>query len=279
MADYRRSLNILREEWESCTKCDLGEQRVDVNGKFVFGEGVGARGIMFIGEGPGQTEEEIGRPFVGPSGEILRDAIEALHITNYYITNVVACRSCAQGIGSDGQPLFRTNRTTGIQTPWIKDQPPTNPQMLACTPRLLEEIYLVDPYLIVALGSEASKALLGSAFSSITKDHGNAKEMLVPGAWFVPALTAKKKAWLRKIKGQYIMPTLRHQVRYWVMPTFHPSFVLRNHADQRVGNVLDLFMQDLKKARSTYNRYMLEVHQINMTEADSTPSDVLPGEQ
>jgi len=181
VADYRRPLHVLKEEWETCTKCDLGTRREEEQGEFVFGEGVGSRGIMFIGEGPGEKEEYEGRPFVGPSGKILRNAIEALGIANYYVSNVVACRSCAQGFSSEGQPLFKTNRLTGHQEPWIKDQPPTIPQAQACLPRLLEEIYLVDPHIIVTLGSEASKALLGSAFSSITKDRGPPKEIQVPG--------------------------------------------------------------------------------------------------
>jgi uracil-DNA glycosylase len=279
MADYRKSLNVLRGEWEGCTKCELGERREEVNGEFVFGEGVGERGIMFIGEGPGEKEEYAGRPFIGASGKVLRDAIEALGIANYYISNVVSCRSCAQGMSSEGQPIFRKNRLTGHKEPWIKDQPPTNPQMEACMPKLLEEIYLVDPHVIVTLGTEASKAVLGSAFSGILKDRGSAKEVLVPGAWSVPALTAKKRAWRRKVRGEYIMPTMKHQVRYWCLPTFHPSYVLRNHADQRQGNVVDLFIQDLKVAVSAYNRFVLEVHQINLAEAAIAPADILPGDE
>lgn len=278
MPDYRRTLTILRDEWVDCTECALGVRRKELDKKFVSGEGVGHRGIMFIGEGPGEHEEHYGRPMVGPSGKVLRDAIEALGVTNYYISNVVACRSCAQGTSSDGEPLFRTDRRTGIKTPWIKDQPPIIPQMNACLPRLLEEIYLVDPHVIVTLGSEATKALVGSSFSSITKSRGTAVEVLIPGAWHVSSLTAKKRLWLRKVKGEHIMPTVQHQVRYWCLPTFHPSFVLRNHADQRQGNVVDLFIQDLKLALATYNRYMLDVHRINLSEAEVTPADILPGD-
>lgn len=66
MADYRRSLQELKEEWSSCTKCELGQRRKEVEGEFVFGEGVGGRGIMFIGEGPGSLRRRTEDPSSDP---------------------------------------------------------------------------------------------------------------------------------------------------------------------------------------------------------------------
>ncbi len=94
MADARKTLSILREEWESCTSCNLGVLREANRGRFVFGEGR-TNGIMFIGEGPGKVEEEEGRSFIGPSGEILRGILKKLGIQDAYTTYLVACRSCS----------------------------------------------------------------------------------------------------------------------------------------------------------------------------------------
>lgn len=257
--DIRKSLPVLREEWEGCTACDLGVRREAVNGSFVFGEGI-LGGIMFIGEGPGSEEEELGRPFADRSGELLRHTIERLGLSNCsYITNVVSCRSCAQAYDNEGQPRYRKNYRTKIMEPVINDQPPTPAQMAACLPRLHEEIYLVDPVLIVTLGGAAAQALLNRAVS-IQSEAGSAVTVKVPGAGRVPVLTEKKQQWLRKVRGQLVMPTKQSEVEYLALPLMHPSFVLRNSKDARWKNPVQLFAEGMRTAATLYNRYMYEVY-------------------
>jgi len=258
MQDYRKTLDQLRDEWSECTMCDLGKRRADVGGSFVFGEGH-RRGVMFIGEGPGSVEEEEGRPFVGPSGRVLRDAIMMLGLDNFYISNLVSCRSCAQAYDNQGNPITRYDRRTKTRYPLIKDEPPIPLHIKMCSDRLYEEIYLVDPFLIVALGAEAAKALRGKPVS-IMSEHGHIESIEIPGAWRVASLTAKRKKWLRKVKGNVSFPTEQNKVRYPMMPILHPAYVLRRKDDKRPGNPLQCFTTDMKNAASLYYRYREEVY-------------------
>lgn len=259
VVDARKTLKALREEWSTCTRCDLGVRREEVSGEFVFGEGT-RRGIMFIGDGPDKVDEEEGHPFVGKSGEVLQSAISNLGITNYWITNCVSCRSCAQAYTSEGQPITSKARGSQERLPVIRDQPPLPSQSAACLARLHEEIYLVDPILIVALGSEAASILRGKPVS-LSKDRGNTEMISVPGAWHVPVLTEKKKVWGRKVHGEWAMPTTANMVRYLMLLTLHPAYdVLRSHGDQRPGNPVQRFVEDMKKAVGIYDRYMTEVY-------------------
>ena len=133
--DYHKSLLVLKNDWQDCTACELGQQREAKGGAFVFGEGF-TRGIMFIGEGPGKDEEAEGRPFIGKSGKILRHIIARLNIERYYITNIVSCRSCGLAYDTEGNPKYRRDYATKQMVPWIQDQPPTPSQMATCMPRL-----------------------------------------------------------------------------------------------------------------------------------------------
>lgn len=260
MPDFRSSLQVLKETWEDCTKCSLGVRRKEVKGQFVFGEGA-ARGIMLIGEGPGIDEEASGKPFVGRSGEILKAVIDKLGLTNLcYITNTVACRSCAEAFNSEGQPILKYERLFGEVRHLVRDEPPTPMQIAACLPRLYEEIYLVDPVLIVTLGAEAAKAIISERSFSILNERGKAREIRIPGAWSLPDLTNKKKVWLRKAKGEYVMPTVQNEVRYLMLPTLHPAYVLRRVEDRSFKNPMDTFLQDMREAAAIYDRYMLETY-------------------
>ena len=274
MADYRYSLQTVKDAWEGCTSCDLGVRRQSVGGRFVFGEGA-PRGIMFIGEGPGENEEAEGRPFVGKSGMILRQVIDKLGLNGAcYITNVVSCRSCSQAYNGEGQAVMRYDRTTKTRVPFIKDDAPTPLQMATCLPRLYEEIYLVDPVLIVTLGAEAAKAIISERSFSVTSERGKAREVRIPGAWHVPSLTDKKKAWLRRVRGQDVMPTVRRNVRYLMLPTLHPAYVLRRQADQSYKNPLDMFLMDLKLAASIYDDYLEKSFGVNQQEREVTIKDL-----
>jgi uracil-DNA glycosylase len=256
--NFHKSLPQLREEWSECERCDLGVQRIVKGGAFVFGEGQ-PRGIMFIGEGPGKTEEATGRPFTGKSGQLLRAAIQKLGLERVYISNVVACRSCGQTYDGEGNPRFRKDRKTGILIPDIQDRPPFPTQMQACLPRLYEEIYLVDPVLIVALGAEAAKILSRQAVS-IVSSNGALMTISIPGAGSHPVVTDKKKEWAHKIKKQWVAPVAQNTVQYLMIPVVHPAYVLRRQSDQRLENPTQKFADGLKRAAAIYDHYILTTY-------------------
>jgi uracil-DNA glycosylase len=252
--DARKPLTKLREEWSSCIKCSLGEKRIEREGQFVFGQGF-AHSVMLVGEGPGIDEEQQGTPFVGRSGKLLRRVLSVLGLSDYYLTNVVCCRSCELRTDASGQTMFRKDWKTGISLPMYKDEPPTPPQKLACRPRLLEEIYIVDPIIIVGLGGPACEALLGHSVT-ITRDHGETARIAIPGASYRPVLTEKKQQWLRKVGGVYQAPVEQNEVYYYFIPTLHPAYVVRELPDKGPNNAFQKFVADLRKAVRTYDSYL-----------------------
>ena len=122
------------EELEDCRKCRLCEHRSHI----VPGEGNPNAALMFIGEGPGQEEDRLGRPFVGRSGELLTRMIHAIGIerSDVYICNVVKCRP-------------------------PNNRQPTPEEMAACLPHLRGQVALVRPRVILLLGATAVAAVLG----------------------------------------------------------------------------------------------------------------------
>ena len=128
------TLEQLHEEIKRCTKCPLHKTRRNA----VPGEGSGRLGIMIVGEAPGSSEDEQGRPFVGAAGNLLNRALSALGVErgDLYITNVVKCRP-------------PENRT------------PTREEVAACLPYLLRQIEILRPRRIIALGAVSAGALLG----------------------------------------------------------------------------------------------------------------------
>jgi DNA polymerase len=152
---------------KECYLCELSKTRKNV----VFGEGDINTKLMFVGEGPGATEDNTGRPFVGRAGELLTKMIEnVLNIprSSVYIANIVKCRP-------------PNNRV------------PTAKEALTCKPYLQKQIEIIKPKLIVTLGSTAYNYLTNDT-TAISKVRGNLFDMK----------------------------------DYWVLPTFHPSYLLRN---------------------------------------------------
>ncbi|HPR54753.1 MAG TPA: uracil-DNA glycosylase [Deltaproteobacteria bacterium] len=127
-------LSRLRREILDCDACPLSRTRKNV----VFGEGDPHAALMFIGEGPGAVEDETGRPFVGPAGELLTRIIKAMGLKreDVYIANIVKCRP-----------------------PGNRDPHPE--EVAACIGYLHEQIDAIRPKIIVALGRIASHTLLG----------------------------------------------------------------------------------------------------------------------
>lgn len=174
------SLDEIKANIGDCKKCRLHELRKTI----VFGEGDPNAKLMFIGEGPGQDEDLTGRPFVGRAGQLLTRIIEAMNLKReqVYIANIVKCRP-------------PNNRTPG------------DDEVASCSPYLMEQISVIKPKIIVALGSPATCML----FNKKVK---------------ISEVRGKFYDWMNGIK---------------LMPTFHPAYLLRNPVDKR------LVWDDMKK--------------------------------
>lgn len=122
-----------------CTACRLHQQRRNI----VLGEGDVPCDVLFVGEAPGKAEDLRGRPFVGPSGRLLRIAIERAcnlqHIKQprIFITNIVACRPCEERFGP--------NRA------------PEPDECIACRPRLVDEVVASRARKVILLGEIAAR--------------------------------------------------------------------------------------------------------------------------
>lgn len=251
--DFNKTLPVLRQQWEQCQACELGQRRALEGGAFVFGEGV-PHSIMLIGEGPGKDEEKEGRPFIGKSGQILRDVLLALNMQDIvYITNVVACRSCAHAHDGEGKPQYYNDNK-----PRIVDQPPSPLHVQACSDRFYEEIYLVDPVLIVTLGGSAAEKLLGRSVT-VTTECGSTHTAKIPGASHAAVLTEKRKQWRRKIRGEWVQPITQNMVEYHCIVNLHPAYVARYLEDRRPGAPAEMFYRTMQKARDIFVKYMEEV--------------------
>ena len=167
----------LEESIKGCQKCKLCKTRQNI----VFGTGNKNAKLMFIGEGPGADEDRLGEPFVGRAGKLMNLAFEALGIDRkeVYIANVVKCRP-------------PSNRN------------PEDDEATACLNYLRNQVILVQPEVIVLLGSVALKNIL-------SKEYG---------------ITASRGKWLEK-KG----------IKY--MPTWHPAALLRDET-KKIDFIKDL---------------------------------------
>lgn len=133
-ADRAAALRIIREEIGDCTRCALHTGR----NKIVFGDGSPNARLMFVGEGPGADEDAQGIPFVGRAGQLLNNMITAMGLKReeVYIANVVKCRPPG-------------NRT------------PEPDEANTCSPFLFQQIDVIRPDVLVALGATAATYLMG----------------------------------------------------------------------------------------------------------------------
>ena len=130
-----------------CQGCDLYQHATQT----VFGLGPASATVMLVGEQPGDQEDRQGKPFVGPAGKVLDDALEAAGINRAetYVTNAV---KHFKFVPAERGPR-RIHKTPGAT------------EILACRPWLLAEMARVAPKVLVVLGATAGKALLGSTFT------------------------------------------------------------------------------------------------------------------
>jgi DNA polymerase len=147
----RPTLPRVREASKECTACDLHKKGTQT----VFGEGTSSAEVMMVGEQPGDKEDLAGKPFVGPAGRILDEALEAARIDRktVYVTNVVK--------------HFKW-RPRGKQRLHEK---PNAVEIAACRFWLDLELSLVKPKVVVCLGATAAQALIGRTFR-VTRDRG-----------------------------------------------------------------------------------------------------------
>lgn len=159
-----RSLATLRRAAESCVGCELFKRGTQV----VFGEGPKDARLMLIGEQPGDQEDRVGRPFVGPAGGLLARVLAevALDRGEVYVTNAV----------KHFKWELRGKRRLHVR--------PSAAEIQACRGWLLAEISLIQPAMIVCLGATAAQGFLGRKFS-ILKSRGEVFENLPWAPWFM----------------------------------------------------------------------------------------------
>jgi len=138
------ALKVVAEEASTCTRCDLYKRAT----RTVFGEGQPGSKLFLVGEQPGDQEDQRGAPFVGPAGRVLDDALAAAGVDRgkVYVTNAV--KHFKWTPRGKRRVHERPNRT----------------EMLACRHWLDQELDLVDPEVVIALGATAGQAMWGSGF-------------------------------------------------------------------------------------------------------------------
>ncbi len=182
----------LRQRAMACLKCPhLAASRKTV----VFGVGDINSPLMFVGEAPGADEDEQGEPFVGKAGQLLTKIIQTMGLTRdtVYIGNILKCRPDTPGQSAGNRK-------------------PTPEEMKTCIPYLHEQIDLIRPKVIVALGATAVEGLLGKTIG------------------------------ITKLRGQW--QTYRGTP---LMPTYHPAFLLRNQALSEKRKVWEDMLQVMER--------------------------------
>src|SRR5919197_2422532 len=191
-SDKARILASIRERVGGCTKCGhLARSRTQT----VFGVGNPDAEIMFIGEAPGADEDLQGEPFVGRAGQLLTKIIRAMGFAreDVYIANVLKCRPDMPA-GAYG------NRA------------PTPAEMQMCRPYLVEQIDIIQPKVVVALGAVAVEGLLGA------------------------------RGTMRELRGRW------HSYNGTpLMITYHPAYLLRNQAPSEKRKVWEDMLQVLER--------------------------------
>jgi DNA polymerase len=191
-AGRERELARLRREAAGCRRCDLWKRATQT----VFGSGPANVRLMLVGEQPGDQEDKVGEPFVGPAGQLLRKALvtAGLDPAQVYLTNAV----------KHFKWIERGKRR-------IHDRP-NRDEILACRAWLDDEVAVVKPTAIVALGATAASALIGSS-ARVMRDRG-------------------------KLFDSRLAPI--------VTLTVHPSSILRAPDALARKQALALFVRDLK---------------------------------
>ena len=188
-------LNNLKEKIKNINNCELKNNAKQI----VFSDGNFKSSIMIVGEGPGQKEDEIGKPFVGDAGQLLNKMLVAINLKreNIYITNVVNYRP-------------------------PNNRKPESAEIIRYSEFLREHISIIEPKILILMGSTAMEALFGSKIK-ISKERGVWKEVII------------------------------NNKTYLTMITFHPAYLLRQ-ADQKKYS-----WADLKEIRKKIDKLKLKI--------------------
>ena len=179
------TLKNLKKKILNINNCKLKESA----NKIVFGDGNEDSELMIVGEGPGQKEDKLGKPFVGDAGKLLDRMLKAISIEreNIYITNVVNYRP-------------------------PNNRKPETSEIIRYSEFLREHISIIDPKILILMGSTAMEALFGDKIK-ISKERGVWKELII------------------------------NQKTYLTMITFHPAYLLRQPENKKYS------WADLKEIR------------------------------
>lgn len=171
-------------KWSRCDRCPLADSRTNI----VLGEGNLEARIVLVGEAPGRQEDEEGIPFIGRSGKILDKLLEVAHVSrdDLYITNAVACRP-------------------------PDNRQPNGKELAACWPRLQDEIYQIDPDVLILSGAVAVMAVAKPRSFQVTRQRGIPLTVTIDGR--------------------------TESYSLYAMPTFHPAYLMRNYGLQPHGPV------------------------------------------
>jgi len=191
-ANKHNALVAINERVCACTKCpNLANSRTQT----VFGVGNPDADLMFVGEAPGADEDARGEPFVGKAGQLLTRIIKAMGFAReeVYIANILKCRPDTPGSA-------------------YGNRPPTPREMQTCRPYLMEQIDIIQPRVIVALGAVAVEGLLGT------------------------------RAPMRELRGRWNSFNGTP-----LMVTYHPAYLLRNQSPSEKRKVWEDMMQVLER--------------------------------
>ena len=188
-------LNDLQVKIKNISNCELKNNAKQI----VFSDGNFKNSIMIVGEGPGQKEDELGKPFVGDAGQLLNKMLAAINLKreNVYITNVVNYRP-------------------------PNNRKPEPAEIIRYSEFLREHISIIEPKILILMGSTAMEALFGSKIK-ISKERGAWKEIII------------------------------NNKTYLTIITFHPAYLLRQ-ADQKKYS-----WADLKKIRKKIDSLNLKI--------------------
>ena len=188
-------LNDLQVKIKNISNCELKNNAKQI----VFSDGNFKNSIMIVGEGPEQKEDELGKPFVGDAGQLLNKMLAAINLKreNVYITNVVNYRP-------------------------PNNRKPEPAEIIRYSEFLREHISIIEPKILILMGSTAMEALFGSKIK-ISKERGAWKEIII------------------------------NNKTYLTIITFHPAYLLRQ-ADQKKYS-----WADLKKIRKKIDELNIKI--------------------
>lgn len=215
------------EKGGNCVRCP---RLVEHRDSIVFGEGDPDADLLIVGEKPGGTEDDLGRPFVGGAGAFLDDVLSYFARKDdewlYKLGGRISRGYSPTDSESDqirehlieGEKVFYTNALL-CQPP--ENAEPTKTELINCQDRLMRTIYAIDPLLILAVGKVPVKAILGKQIK-ITHDRGQVFDVEVPG-----------------VTGN---------VRYPMLVAFHPAYVTRSQDFTSKTGPGQKFANDIQKA-------------------------------